>query len=78
MLADKGAAGVEFPALAYVTVYQVLAAAGQRDAILASRAATILHEGQAIVSAQAAKLDDPAMRMMYLEYGPYNRQLLSA
>ena len=28
--------------------------------------------------AQADKLDDPAMRSMYLQHGPYNRQLLSA
>ncbi|MCB0201661.1 MAG: tetratricopeptide repeat protein [Anaerolineae bacterium] len=78
MLAEKGVAGVEFPALAYLTVFQVLNEVGQHDAGAATRAETILHEGQAIVRAQADKLDDPAMRSMYLQYGPYNRQLLSA
>lgn len=78
ILAEKGVAGVEFPALVYVTLYQVLTAASPNDAAAAARAAAILHEGQAIVGAQADKLADPAMRLLYLEYGPYNRQLLSA
>ena len=78
MLAEKGAAGVEFPALTYVTVFQVLTEAGQDDASAAARATAILQEGQALVREQASKLDDPAMQLMYLEYGPYNRQLLSA
>lgn len=45
MLAEKGVAGVEFPALAYLTVFQVLNEVGQHDAGAAARAETILHEG---------------------------------
>ena len=72
-MAEKGVADVEFVALVYLTLYQVLGAAGETD-----RAEAALRAGQAMTRAQADQIADAAVRQMFLEHGPYIQQLLSA
>ncbi|MCB0245729.1 MAG: hypothetical protein KDI12_20115, partial [Anaerolineae bacterium] len=73
LLAEKGMADVEFPALVYLTMYRVLRAAGETE-----RAEAALVEGQAMIRAQAGQIADAAVRQMFLDHGPYIHQLLSA
>lgn len=78
LLADCKGIGVEFPALVYLTLFQVLSAAGRSDAAASKRAADALRLGQALIQAQAAAIGDPVLRQSFLDRGPYNRQLLAA
>lgn len=78
LLTEEGIASVEFVALVYLTIYQVLHAAGRSDAGAARRAAQALSEGQALLRRQADAIADAALRQSFLVSGPYNRRLLEA
>ncbi len=72
-LISRGANGVEFPALAYLTVYQILAATGDSDA-----ATDALHRGHAYLIERSARISDPRLRETFLHAAPHHRALLAA
>lgn len=69
--------GIEFSALAYLTIYQVLTATAGQDSAQMAEAAGVLSDGQTLIRRLAAALDDPALRERFLQNGPYNAELLA-
>jgi tetratricopeptide (TPR) repeat protein len=63
--------GAESPALVYLACYQVLQAAND------PRANELLAQGYRFLMDRAAKISDEALRRSFLEYVPWNRELLA-
>jgi tetratricopeptide (TPR) repeat protein len=66
----RGTQGIEHPAMVYLTCYHILQADRQFE-----QAELILKQGQQYVAAQAAQIDDPALRQSYLANIPENQEL---
>jgi tetratricopeptide (TPR) repeat protein len=73
ILDDCGGDGPEFPQRDYFTCYQVLAAAGQREA-----AQTALQSAYNLVMARANKIIDTALRQSFLEKAAFNQEIVAA
>jgi predicted ATPase len=70
-----GETGIEYPAQVYLLSYRALAAAAGSDPAALARAREVLRRGQAYLTAQAANIQDAALRRSYLENIPFNRVL---
>jgi DNA-binding SARP family transcriptional activator/tetratricopeptide (TPR) repeat protein len=72
-LTGEGVSGLIRPFLAYLTVYQVLAATGEKK-----KAKAVLGEAYALLMERAGQLDDEEIRRSYLENVPEHRELVAA
>jgi adenylate cyclase len=75
---SHGETGIECPTQAYLVCFQALSAAAGNDQVALSRAREVLHRGQVYLEAQAARIQDPALRRSYRENIPFNRDLAHA
>jgi len=71
-LKQHGPSGIEHPAMVYLTAYQIFSASQKSE-----QAKMILQQGQDYMAAQAAQINDPALRQLYLEQVSENRALLA-
>jgi hypothetical protein len=70
-----GETGIEYPTQVYLICYQALRVAAGSDPAALARASDVLRRGQGYLQAQAAGIQDPALRRSYLENIPFNRDL---
>jgi len=75
---SHGETGIEYPTQAYLFCYRALSAAAGSDQAALAQARAVLYRGQAYLEAQAAGIQDPALRRSYLENIPFNRDLAHA
>jgi tetratricopeptide (TPR) repeat protein len=67
-----GIAGIDYPLVVYLTVYRVLAQAGETE-----QAGEILDEAYALLMERAARLDDEDLRSSFLENVAEHREILA-
>ena len=72
---SHGETGIEYPTQVYLICYRALRAAAGSDPAALAQASEVLRRGQAYLEAQAAGIQDPALRRSYLENIPFNRDL---
>ena len=72
---SHGETGIEYPTQVYLICYRALRAAAGSDPAALAQASAVLRRGQAYLEAQAAGIQDPALRRSYLENIPFNRDL---
>ena len=75
---SQGETGIEYPTQVYLICYRVLRAAAGKDQMALTQAHAVLRRGQAYLEAQAANIQDAALRRSYLENIPFNRELAAS
>jgi DNA-binding SARP family transcriptional activator/tetratricopeptide (TPR) repeat protein len=69
----KGIQSLDFPFVGYMTIYKVLAAAGDTE-----RARTVLTEAYDVLMGRAEKLEDSPIRDLFLEKVAVHREIVAA
>jgi adenylate cyclase len=75
---SHGETGIEYPTQVYLICYRSLRVAAGSDPAALAQASDVLRRGQAYLEAQAAGVQNPALRRSYLENIPFNRDLARA